>query len=1156
MATINRDFSGKLNYDASPFALAPNDYIDALNITRDSQGLNQDKVVSNINGNQIVLYNLPTGTNKVIGSYSDVLRNRVFYWIWNSYGQNLLLYLDRNTNTIVKLIENLVDSGGVNILDLNPSFRINHVNIIYDNGDLLSWTDGYTTPKEINVTKILDNAYGTLQVNFIEAAKRPPLTPPTAVYGTDVTINSNALRKKLFQFSSAFQYDSFAVSTPSTFSKVPLPIGYYGSDNDTNDNNNNFITVTVETGDKNVTDIQIYMRYNIADAWSDFVTIIVLNKAQLNIPDNTTYQYLFYNDNIFPEPTENFQYADGVQSVPLFDWVPQKATCQEQANGNYKVYSGITENYDNYPPNQLSVTITAVNETNSPPDTTPPQLTYSISSTQYTFTVSGSVPTGTLYKIIATVPGHGTTTFAVYTSIGGNTVNDVALGLRDYVATNFPGYVSGGVSGGSFQIIPPMPGFNVVEIIVVAGGGGGGISTEKTWLWQANYIFGLVYFDEQNRDMPGVATFTNPVNSDNDFSVTTPPFSESGGNAQTPVISASINHLPPVGAVKYAWVRRRQAYQDFLFYETCDFQDGGDGYLYFCLANIDQYKTDNSQFIYGTAPITPDSRMKIVAGITSSEYNGSIYTQDYEILGVVTKTLTGGSSPANDKSFIKVLKPMGSISPAYTANMLVMIYTPAVNPTSDADAVYWEWGETYGIYTLGGVNYHEGQQQNQTASQPATFVWEEGDVYFHQRTMYNELLTTPYTSDTVSIMDANFSDFFNSEVNDNGRAQVIAANARKQFNGVLNRFSEAYQSGTSINGLNRFYPENYTENDRSWGNTVKLYVDQKIMYAGQELNVGIIPIFQQIVSDTAGNPLQADSEVLLNKIQYPYGKQYGYGNVPESFAYAKRGIYGVDNNKGIVWRLSQNGMEAISVLYECNAFFVLNLAAYKSGLNNGNPPNGGVYTGDPTVYGVFDSYTNKYIIALEEINRYNSQGYLTFHQDPKTIAFLETRDDTEGFESPYSYFPENLTSIDNLLITFKDGQLWTHDSSVYCNFYGIQYDTYIDGVFNDGILEKKTWLSVSQVSNIIWNCPLIYTNVMSYGNQRQESSLVEQNFKLLEQYPSAAFRRDRNSKEGIINGDFMKGGYMVIRFQVTSANELVILRAASVLAKDSALTSK
>lgn len=1172
MALINRAFEGKLNLDTSPLRLPSGDYSNALNITRDSQADGFDQVVSNILGNRRVIYNLPPGINKEIGNKVDVLRNRIYYWVWNSYGKNLWLYYDANTDTIIKLIEDLTDTGNISVLDFNPSFRINHADIIYrDEGDLVSWTDGHSTPKEANVQTIIDGTYGVIQSNFIEAAKMPPLTPPEVEYQNDATRIGNSLRRKLFQFCHAWRYDTFAISTPSTFSKVPLPNGTFGSDDiDTDDSNNNNISIIVETGDKNVIDIEIYMRSNIGDAWGDFVTVIVLNKAQLNIQDNSTYQYYFYNDNIYPIPTENFQYIldatnNSVQVAPLFDWVPQLANTQCQPNGNVKSFGAITENYDNYPISQLDVELTAENVTNTPPDTDPPQLTYQqIGSNTFTFTVSGGVPTGTIYRVYiyfnGTPPGQTRGVFLVgdYTSVGGDTTDDVAFALySDF--NSYPSIPSiiGSYAASTWQSNLGTSGSYVFRIDVIAPTPGGDtISTQKTWLWGCPYAFGIVYEDEQGRAMPGVTTYANPAGGDNDFVVTTPAFSLDGGTPQTPVISFEINHLPPEGAVKYNLVRRRLAFGTFIFYETCDYQEE-DGYLYFCLHNINIFKDQNSQFIYNQPPIIDESRIKIIAGITSGGYNGTLYTEDYQIVGVVTRTLTGGSSPDNDYPFIKVVAPTSI--PSYTVNMLVMIYTPMANPTSDEDSVYWEWGESYDTYTLNGVLYHRGLDQDQTASQPATFTFEEGDVYYRQRPMYSTILVIPPSdtdTDTLDIMDANYSDYFDSIVNDNGRGQVIAANARRQFNPVMIRFSQAYQSGTNINGLNRFYYENFVEVDRSWDAINKLFIDRRYLYVGQVLNVGIIPVLQQIVTDTAGNPLQADSDILLNKVQYPYDKQFGYGNVPESFAYSKGAIYGWDNNKGIVWRLTpENGMVALSIVYECNAFFVAKSTAYKDTLNNGFAPNGGIYTGNPTGYGVFDSYTNKYILALEEINRYNSQGYLTFHQDPETICFLETRDKDEGFESKLSYHPEGLASLNNLLVTFKNGELWKHDSSVYCNFYDIQYPAYIEAIFNDGMLMKKTWEALTLMTNDIWECPIISTNVISYGTKKQESELIEQDFTIFEPYPSTSFLRDKNSVGGLLNGDFLKGSYIIVRFQKANANQLVILSAVSVLAKDSPLTA-
>jgi hypothetical protein len=101
---INTPFSGKLNLDDADYRISNNDYIDALNITKDAQGQAKDKVVSNIQGNTLIPYTAPNGTNKVIGFYSDKVRNRAYYFLWNSNGFNTILYYDLNTNAVVPVI--------------------------------------------------------------------------------------------------------------------------------------------------------------------------------------------------------------------------------------------------------------------------------------------------------------------------------------------------------------------------------------------------------------------------------------------------------------------------------------------------------------------------------------------------------------------------------------------------------------------------------------------------------------------------------------------------------------------------------------------------------------------------------------------------------------------------------------------------------------------------------------------------------------------------------------------------------------------------------------------------------------------------------------------------------------------------------------------
>lgn len=1212
MGVISRIFNGKMSLDVSPYRVAPSDYIDALNITTDAQGEGKDRVVSNIPGNVLVPYTLPAGQNKSIGRYEDIVRNRIYDFIWNSNGNHLVRFFDPATDTITTLIEDLTDTNNVPVLDFNPSKRVNHVDIIYrdeNEGDLIFWTDGNTAPKKMNVLKIENDDYSVIKAAFIEIAKAPFLSAPTAVYGSDTTRNANALRRKLFQFAAAPVYDDFEKATFSTYSKIPLPIGYYGSDNDVDSTKNNFITVTVETGDENVIEIEIYMRNNINNAWGDFVLIAVLNKAQLSIPNNTVIDYLFYNDQIYPP-------VDPLRAIQLFDWVPQLADTQVMANGAIPVYGAITEGYDNYPVNDLDVTLTAANVTNVPPDDDPPALTYSgpTFGNIWVLTLAGTIPEGTRFTgtafIYSLLDDHKSPRIVLYdyTSQPGDTFDDVLNGI---FATVPPTYQNG-VASPQFFVALGANSFIITTTVTVPVTPSQ-ISTEKTWLWDSNYIFGLVYVDEQNRDMPGVTTFSNPISSDNDFLVTTPSFSLSGTDVQTPVISAEINHIPPTGSVKYYWVRRRMTYATFMMYETCDYQSDTD-YLYFCLANIEAYKAANSQFIYSTAPITTESRIKIIAGVSAGVYNGDLWDQDYQILGTVTKTITGGVSPGDDKIFIKVNKPAAAISPAYTANMLVMIYIPAANPTSLADSVYWEWGESYDVYTgyqitytiiagtfgegqtvtgqtsgatgiiitdNGGgtmtigyttgtfivgetiiatvslasatidtiaapVLYHQGMDQSQTVDQPATFTFNEGDVYFHQRSMYNEILSVPYATDTLNIMDANFSDFFDSAVNDNGRAQAIEVNARQQFNPVLVRFGGSYQAGTNINETNRFYFDNFDEYDRGRGIIRKLFLDKRYMYVFQQFDIGIVPVLTQIVRDTAGNPLEANSDILLNKITYPYQEKFGLGDVPESFAFAKGAKYGIDSNRGVAWRLSQDGITPLSILYETNAFFVANLAAFGKGLDNGIAAPGEVYAGNPTVVGVFDAYTNKYVVALEEINRYNESQELVFHQDAYTMNFLETRDSSEGFESFYSYHPEVMGCLNNLLVSYKDGELWRHNNSTFANFYGTQYDAYIVAVFNDNPAEKKTFNAWAEIVNSKWDCPEISTDVYTYGTTVQQTSILNGELVPLENQYHATIKRDINSRGGKWNGNFMKGKYIIVKIRATSPSTFSLLNIASV----------
>jgi hypothetical protein len=385
------------------------------------------------------------------------------------------------------------------------------------------------------------------------------------------------------------------------------------------------------------------------------------------------------------------------------------------------------------------------------------------------------------------------------------------------------------------------------------------------------------------------------------------------------------------------------------------------------------------------------------------------------------------------------------------------------------------------------------------------------------------------------IIDLNFSDNYDSLATQNGRPWIFNPNAIRDYNPSLIRFGGEYQPGTNVNNINRFYDDEFDVYDRSRGSIKKMFIEGRNLYVFQEFEVGVVTILTQIVRDTAGNPLSAESDRLLNKIVYPYMGGYGIGNIPESFAYGKHAKYFVDNNKGVVCRLSTDGITPLSILYKANAFFVPKLKTLTQSLSFVQADGS-----TPTVYGGYDAFTNKYVLSISEI--YKSDDLI---QEPYTLVFLESRDSKQGFECFTSYHPENIGDLNNLLITFKDGEFWKHNNNTYCNFYGNQYPTMIEGVFNDNPITKKTYLAIMQTASNIWYCPSIKSQVNSYGSTPQETSLSEARFKLLEGQYNSAILRDANSAGGIINGDTMKGNFITVKFQIDNASSFYYINTVS-----------
>lgn len=395
----------------------------------------------------------------------------------------------------------------------------------------------------------------------------------------------------------------------------------------------------------------------------------------------------------------------------------------------------------------------------------------------------------------------------------------------------------------------------------------------------------------------------------------------------------------------------------------------------------------------------------------------------------------------------------------------------------------------------------------------------------------------------IGVIDENFSDFYESKVNSNGRTQSVNPDEKTNSFGTLMRWGSPYLQNTNINQINRFYPNNFNEIDRSNGDIQRFKTRGSILRIFQNMAVGQMGIFGNFIQNNSGeSQLTTTNEILTkNNIKY-YSGDHGIGTQYTSLVSSTISDYFPDVVTGDLMRLSNDGFTPIGDLYKGQFYIRSLIIPYNKTYLRSNGATA-------KILGCFDNFDGQYIPILQG----GTNGGNTINS--YAFSFNERRN---GFCSFYSFSNAELAlSAEDIIVTWLNGNLYLHNNTTnYCNFYGQQFGCYITLVFNINLIEKKTWQSVAELASAIWACPLIYSNVQSYSGQRQETTLVNAEFDNLESMFHTAFKRDINSIGGKINGDEIKGNYLVIRFQKDNAANQITLSEVQVMFKDSPLTNR
>jgi hypothetical protein len=276
-----------------------------------------------------------------------------------------------------------------------------------------------------------------------------------------------------------------------------------------------------------------------------------------------------------------------------------------------------------------------------------------------------------------------------------------------------------------------------------------------------------------------------------------------------------------------------------------------------------------------------------------------------------------------------------------------------------------------------------------------------------------------------------------------------------------------------------------------------------------------------------------DSIITSNNISY-YEGEFGIGNQGASLSSSGFADYFVDPVKGFALRLSVNGIEPISEQNKVQTWAGGTLPNYLLDYTY-------QYGGSAAVLGVVffcEDRPSEVWFCTQ-----GGQGASDTLPDESFVF----REEGNLWTSFMDFAPDAVVCAENKLISFKAGKMYSHENvATYCNYYGVQNKPSITLVKNDNPMIGKSWQAISQIANVVWVSPLIYTETESYPGQRQESNLVASDFASQEGRFNASLLNDINSIGGIGNGDYLKGTFAVFELTTVDGSKFAYLASAPV----------
>ena len=259
----------------------------------------------------------------------------------------------------------------------------------------------------------------------------------------------------------------------------------------------------------------------------------------------------------------------------------------------------------------------------------------------------------------------------------------------------------------------------------------------------------------------------------------------------------------------------------------------------------------------------------------------------------------------------------------------------------------------------------------------------------------------------------------------------------RKGNGFI--FSQIFNSTSGVNRLNQFIQALPITKDLNpaYGSIQKLHArDTDLITLCEDKCLKVLANKDALFNADGNSNVTSNKAVLGQTI--PYVGEYGISKNPESFAsYGFRAFF-ADKNRGVVLRLSRNGLDEISK-QGMSDYFSDKLAS------------------ESVVLGSYDDDKDCYNISFSD----------------ETVSYKQG---LEGWPTRKSFVPESAVSLNNIYYTFKGSQIWSHDNELRNNFYGVQYKSSVKLIINDAPSSIKNFKTLAYEGDSGWTSPSIVTD--------------------------------------------------------------------------------